>query len=101
MSNSSIKNAGGENVTLVAMHSMKNLSRHGLRLPPSAVNSQPWYFTHEGKTIHVHCSRKGSQLDAGIALAHLYVANEHEFRFFKAEHMADLPGYRFTGSIEI
>lgn len=88
-------------MTLVAMYSMKNLSRHGLRLPPSAVNSQPWYFTHEGKTIHVHCSRKGSRLDTGIALAHLYVANEHEFRFFKAEHMADLPGYRYTGSIEI
>ena len=41
------------------------------RLAPSAVNSQPWYFTHEGDTVHVHCSRKGSRLDAGIALAHL------------------------------
>lgn len=29
------------------------------RLAPSAVNSQPWYFTHEGDTLHVHCSKKG------------------------------------------
>ena len=68
------------------------------RLAPSAVNSQPWYFAHEGDTIHVFCSNKGSRLDAGIALAHLYVANEESFRFFKAEHIADLPGYTYIGS---
>ena len=71
------------------------------RLAPSAVNSQPWYFTHEGATIHVHCSKKGSRLDAGIALAHLYAANEESFRFFKAEHMTGLPGYIYIGSFEI
>ena len=27
------------------------------RLAPSAVNSQPWFFAHEGDTIHVWCSR--------------------------------------------
>ena len=51
------------------------------RLAPSAVNNQPWYFAHEGDTIHVYCSKKGSKLDAGIALAHLYVANEETFHF--------------------
>ena len=71
------------------------------RLAPSAVNSQPWYFTHEGDTIHVHCSRKGSALDAGIALAHLYVANEETFRFFKAENVPDVPGYHYIGSCRI
>lgn len=69
------------------------------RLAPSAVNSQPWYFAHEGDTIHVYCSRKGSRLDAGIALAHLYVSNEDTFRFFKTERMTDLPGYGYIGSI--
>ena len=69
------------------------------RLAPSAVNSQPWYFTHEGDTIHVWCSKKGSRLDAGIALAHLYVANEG-FRFFKAK-TAERPGYHYIGSITI
>ena len=69
------------------------------RLAPSAVNSQPWYFTHEGDTIHVCCSKKGSRLDAGIALAHLYVANADTFRFFKADQTADLPGYSYMGSV--
>ena len=71
------------------------------RLAPSAVNSQPWYFTHEGHIIHVYCSKKGSRLDIGIALAHLYVANAECFRFFKAEHMTGLPGYGYIGSCNI
>lgn len=69
------------------------------RLAPSAVNSQPWFFTHEGDTIHVYCSKKGGRLDAGIALAHLYVANEETFRFFHADHITDLPGYAYIGSV--
>jgi len=69
------------------------------RLAPSAVNSQPWYFTHEGDTVHVWCSQKGSRLDAGIALAHLYVAGEDNFRFFKAESVPALPGFTYIGSI--
>ena len=71
------------------------------RLAPSAVNSQPWYFTHEGDTIHVHCSKKGSPLDAGIALAHLYVANIDTFRFFKPENVTEVPGYTYIGSCRI
>jgi len=71
------------------------------RLAPSAVNSQPWYFTHEGDTIHVYCAKKGSRLDAGIALAHLYVANEKAFKFFKADQTADLPGYTYIGSVNL
>ena len=71
------------------------------RLAPSAVNSQPWFFAHEGNSIHVCCAKKGSRLDAGIALAHLYIANEESFRFFKAEHMADLPGYTYIGSVNL
>lgn len=69
------------------------------RLAPSAVNSQPWFFIHEGETIHVYCAKKGSRLDAGIALAHLYVSNADTFRFFKTEHLTDLPGYGYIGSI--
>ena len=71
------------------------------RLAPSAVNSQPWYFTHEGDTIHVYCAKKGSQLDIGIALAHLYVANEEKFRFFKADHIINLSGYTYIGSVTL
>ena len=71
------------------------------QLAPSAVNSQPWYFTHEGDTIHVWCSKKGSPLNAGIALAHLYVGSEAAFRFFKANSITDLPGYDYIGSCTI
>lgn len=68
------------------------------RLAPSAVNSQPWYFTHEDDTIHIHCSKKGSRLDAGIALAHLYVANAETFRFFRTQNVPEVPGYGYVGS---
>ena len=71
------------------------------RLAPSAVNSQPWYFTHEGDTIHVHCSKKGYRLDAGISLAHLYVANAESFRFFKTKNITEVPGYDYIGSCVI
>ena len=69
------------------------------RLAPSAVNSQPWYFTHQGDTIHAYCSKKGSPLDVGIALAHLFVANEESFRFAKTENVSEIPGYTYIGSI--
>ena len=71
------------------------------RLAPSAVNSQPWYFTHEGDTIHVYCNKKGSRLDAGIALAHLYVSNDDTFRFFKETDVTKVPGYGYIGSITL
>ena len=71
------------------------------RLAPSAVNSQPWYFTHEDNIIHVYCSKKGSRLDAGIAMAHLYIANAEAFRFFKTENPHALSGYDYIGSCVI
>ena len=71
------------------------------RLAPSAVNSQPWYFTHKGETIHVYCAKKGSRLDIGIALAHLYVASEETFRFFNTDHITGLPGYSYIGSVNL
>ncbi len=71
------------------------------RLAPSGVNSQPWGFYHEGDRIHVYCERTGGKLDVGIALAHLYVANEMTFRFFKVENLPDSPGHRYVGSVDL
>ena len=71
------------------------------RLAPSAVNSQPWYFIHDGDTVHMYCAKKGSRLDAGIALAHLYVANEETFCFFKAEDAPEVSGYGYIGSVSL
>ena len=71
------------------------------RLAPSAVNSQPWYFIHDGDSIHVYCAKKGSRLDIGIALAHLYVTNEETFFFFKAEDTPTVSGYDYIGSVSL
>lgn len=76
------------------------------RLAPSAVNSQPWYFTHEGDTLHIYrIPNDGlsdmNRIDMGIALAHLYVANEETFRFFKTENPQKVLGYTYTGSITL
>jgi len=35
----------------------------------------------------------------GIALAHLYVADPDNFRFFQAEDPPALPGYEYIGSL--
>ena len=76
------------------------------RLAPSSINSQPWYFVHEGEAIHAYCAGKGiipymNRIDMGIVLAHLYVANEGTFRFFKEENAPGVPGYGYIGSCNI
>jgi len=79
------------------------------RLAPSSVNSQPWFFTHEGKTIHAHCSKPNllkplgnmNRIDMGIALAHMYVENPETFQYFKAEQVQSPKGYYYTGSFVI
>lgn len=76
------------------------------RLAPSAVNSQPWYFTHEGDMLHVHCIPNDglsymNRIDMGIALAHLYVANEEAFCFFKEENAPTVADYNYIGSVTL
>lgn len=81
------------------------------RLAPSSVNSQPWYFTHEGDTIHTYCALQGflkakmlgsmNQIDMGIALAHMYVSNEDSFRFFKEAGVKEIKGYAYIGSFTL
>ena len=71
------------------------------RLAPSAVNSQPWYFAHGDDSIHVYCSRKGSRLDIGIALAHLYVASGENFCFFEGKNVPEVSGFEYMGSVTL
>jgi hypothetical protein len=71
------------------------------RLAPSAVNSQPWFFVHDDKIVHVYCAKHGSLLDIGIALAHLYVSEPGGFRFFPAEKTPQLSGYHYVGSVTL
>lgn len=81
------------------------------RLAPSSTNSQPWYFTHEGDTVHAFCCEAGflrhkllgsmNRIDMGIALAHLYLENPDSFRFFEAEPKEVPKGYRYFGSLSL
>ena len=77
------------------------------RLAPSSMNSQPWYFVHDGQWMHVYCAQKGvekakklNRLDTGIALAQLYVSNVETFRFVKQE-VPERKGYAYIGSVSI
>lgn len=81
------------------------------RFAPSSVNSQPWYFTHDGETIHVYCAQKSrfknkfltdmNRIDIGIALAHLYVANPETFRFFQTDSAPGVKDHQYLGSITL
>lgn len=81
------------------------------RLAPSATNSQPWYFTHEGETIHAFCSEAGllrhamlgnmNRIDMGIALSHLYITNPQTFRFEHCPPATTPKGYRYTGTVTL
>jgi nitroreductase len=82
-----------------------------VRVAPSSTNSQPWYFTHEGETIHAFRSEAGllrhamlgtmNRIDMGIALAHVYVENPESFRYFSAEPASIPAGHRYTGSFTL
>ena len=80
------------------------------RLAPSSVNSQPWYFLHDGDMIHVFCAYSGilgrslsemNRIDIGIALSHLWICNTDNFRFFRTETPPSLRGYGYIGTIII
>jgi nitroreductase len=82
----SITNISGEDELLEAV-----------RLAPSAVNKQTWYFTRTGDAIHVYAGRGGlippqrlKAIDAGIAMCHLWLAAENSGR--KAEAVVKDPG---------
>jgi nitroreductase len=82
------------------------------QLAPSATNSQPWYFTHNDdgsyniyrKKFNIlkrRFTEKWNRIDIGIALAHLYVANENTFKFSIESNPKELDGYYYEGSFEL
>lgn len=79
------------------------------RLAPSSVNSQPWYFLHDGGVYHAYCTAQGLRrvigdmnlLDMGIALAHLYVEYPETFRFFTVDTIPPLKNRRYIGSFTL
>lgn len=82
-----------------------------VRIAPSSVNSQPWYFTHEGELLHAYCSKQGflkarvlgdlNRIDMGIGLAHLYVKHQETFEFTQKEQAAQIKNHVYIGSVRI
>lgn len=82
-----------------------------VRLAPSATNSQPWRFVHEGDVLHVYREELGllkkrthgrmNLIDMGIALAHLYVSNPETFCFFRPDEKPEKEGFIYVGSVKL
>ena len=82
-----------------------------LRLAPSATNSQPWFVTHDGDTLHIWREDLGlikqrtlgrmNKIDTGIGLCHLYAEHPQTFRFWKEENPPTLAGQIYMGSITL
>jgi len=96
---------------LNAMSDTADKRLEAVRLAPSGINSQPWYFVCDGNTFHAYCEKHGAiksliyermnKIDMGIALAHLYVENNDTFRFFAAENPNQIKKHYYIGSVEI
>jgi nitroreductase len=85
-----------------------------VRLAPSGMNGQPWYFVKEDNAVHCYYKKslgglpgklyKMTDLDVGIALAHLHIASEHEkmpFNFsVKGEYPAAPKDFIYVGTAE-
>ena len=82
-----------------------------LRLAPSATNSQPWFVTHEGETLHIWREELGiikqrthgrmNKIDMGIGLCHLYAEHPTTFRFWREENPPTLDGQIYVGSVTL
>ena len=84
-----------------------------VRLAPSGLNAQPWYFVAQGGVIHVYrvvpsklkaMLYSFQELDVGIALCHLALASEAEGKPFRFEttHPDVLPaprGFAYVGTV--
>ena len=82
-----------------------------LRLAPSATNSQPWFVTHEGDTLHLYREELGrikqrthgrmNKIDMGIGLCHLYAEHPDTFRFWREEDAPQVDGQIYVGSVTL
>lgn len=80
------------------------------RLAPSAVNSQPWYFTSIEGICSIYREKLNivkrkmlgyfNRIDIGIALAHIYVANPETFRLAELDDPEEVKGYEYYKSFE-
>jgi len=93
----------------------KDSRLEAVRLAPSGMNGQPWYFIVDGHVIHAYYKPSlgwllgklyhMTDIDVGIALCHLAVASEHEgkpFHFMVKENGVPIPpqGFVYVGTVE-
>lgn len=83
-----------------------------VRLAPSAVNSQPWYFKKSDDSIDVYRNKKGfhalalntwNQIDVGIAILHLDLSlsnKQIKFEHYKKLSVAKKTGYEYVMSVK-
>lgn len=81
------------------------------RLAPSATNSQPWDFLHEGDAIHVYREKlalikarthgRMNLIDMGIMLAHLYVSHPETFHFERRNAYPAHPAHLYMGTVTL
>lgn len=86
---------------------------HAVRLAPSGINLQPWYFQRENNVINVYeqilkgplsLFYKLTAIDIGIALAHYAVALREKdipFNFTRLNDDKSKKGYRLFGKIAL
>jgi nitroreductase len=84
-----------------------------VRLAPSAVNSQPWFFAKADDGIDIYRSKKGfhalalntwNQIDIGIAILHLEISMKHHnisFEYFKKINSKKRPGFEYVLSVKL
>lgn len=87
-----------------------------VRLAPSGINSQPWFFTGTTSRLNAYCAKtniikaiiyeKMNKVDMGIGLCHLWIAAKNigrEVEFIKDSAAKNNPpsGYYYNTTIEI
>jgi nitroreductase len=84
-----------------------------VRLAPSAVNSQPWFFAKSEDGIDIYRSKKGfhalalntwNQIDIGIAIIHLELSLQHQnksYEYFKKINSKKRPGFEYVLSVQL
>ena len=100
-----------QNERISHLENQVELLMEALRLAPSATNSQPWFFLHEGDVMHAYRVIHGpvrqrmlgrfNQMDMGIALAHLYVSNPDAFQSFRSNAAPEKQGYTYVLSFRL
>ena len=92
-----------------AISDQNNAKLEPARIAPSAMNNQPWYFTHESDKTHAYCVVQGfmkkwmtamNRIDMGIALANLKISSE-SFKFEVLKTPPSVKGYSYIGTITL